>query len=138
LNSPIGSFQAATKAATKAPTKAATSGIAKASLLTLPSEIMLMIFSYLNPSPSVCLGLSSKLLYPLHRSLHGKVPLRKYSWSYAWCSDENLLHLLAQWMDSVDFIYHGRKMKFVHLKSLKKEERGLLLSEKGVRYLGWL
>jgi hypothetical protein len=47
-------------------------GIAKATLLTLPAELKLMIFSYLSPTASVCLGLSCKLLYTLHRLIYGK------------------------------------------------------------------
>jgi hypothetical protein len=51
-------------------------GVAKATLLTLPAELKLVIFSYLSLTASVCLGLSSKLWYTLHRSIDGKVPLR--------------------------------------------------------------
>lgn len=51
-------------------------GIAKATLVTLPAELKLVIFSYLSLTASVCLGLSSKLLYTLHHSIDGKVPLR--------------------------------------------------------------
>jgi hypothetical protein len=38
-------------------------------------------------------------------------------------------------MDSADFIFHWTKEKFVHVGSLKKEERGLLVRVKGMRYL---
>jgi hypothetical protein len=45
-------------------------------LLTLPPEIHLRIFKHLDRCSSTCLGLTSEVLYPLHFSLRGKVPLR--------------------------------------------------------------
>lgn len=41
----------------------------------LPPEIQLSIFDHLDPVASTCLGLSSKKLYPVHRSKHKKVGL---------------------------------------------------------------
>jgi hypothetical protein len=44
-------------------------------LTLLPSELLLKIFSHLDPGSSACLGLTCKRLYLLHRSLHGSVRL---------------------------------------------------------------
>jgi hypothetical protein len=41
----------------------------------LPAEIQFSIFDHLDPVASTCLGLSSKKLYPVHRSKHKKVSL---------------------------------------------------------------
>ncbi|KUJ19745.1 uncharacterized protein LY89DRAFT_779656 [Mollisia scopiformis] len=46
-----------------------------ATLVTLPPEILLLIFDYLNPAASTCLGLTCKKLYPVHRAIHGIVRL---------------------------------------------------------------
>jgi F-box-like len=45
------------------------------SLALLPSELLLKIFSDLDPVYSTCLGLTCKRLYVLHRELHGSVRL---------------------------------------------------------------
>jgi hypothetical protein len=122
----------------KETSKAAPNGVAKATILTLPLELKLMIFSYLCSSASVCLGLSSKLLYPLHRSLHGKMPLIN---THVWwgCRDcgANLIYFLGKWMDSANLVYRWEMGKFVKVVSLKKEEKRLLFKNKGVSVLGW-
>ena len=46
-----------------------------ASLPLLPSELLLKIFAHLDPGNSICLGLTCKRLYLIHRSLHGSVRL---------------------------------------------------------------
>ena len=63
----------------------------------LPPEIQLSIFDHLDPVTSTCLGLSSKKLYPLHRSTHKKVGL------YETSSDHHSLPLaiyLKNWAPS--------------------------------------
>ncbi|PMD47929.1 hypothetical protein L207DRAFT_561314 [Hyaloscypha variabilis F] len=45
---------------------------AKCFLLQLPTEILLAIFSFLDPVTSTCLGLTCTRLYAMHRSQHPK------------------------------------------------------------------
>ena len=44
-------------------------------LTDLPAELHLAIMDFLDPIDSVCLGLTAKHFYALHRRLHGAVPL---------------------------------------------------------------
>ena len=47
-------------------------------LTELPAEIHLKVFDLLDLNSSTCLGLTCKKLYPIHRALHGVVPLNPY------------------------------------------------------------
>ncbi|KKA28633.1 hypothetical protein TD95_001886 [Thielaviopsis punctulata] len=47
----------------------------RVSLLDLPTDIHFAIFDFLDPIDSVCFGLSSRVFYPIHRRLHGRVSL---------------------------------------------------------------
>jgi hypothetical protein len=42
-----------------------------------PDEVILLIFEKLHPVTSACFGLTCKKLYPIHRSLHGTVGLKR-------------------------------------------------------------
>lgn len=53
----------------------ATNKARKSKLVKNPPKIELMIFERLDPVSSTFLGLCSKLLYPIHGDLHGKVSL---------------------------------------------------------------
>jgi hypothetical protein len=122
----------------KETSKAAPNGVAEAATLTLPLGLKLMIFSYLCPTASICLGLSSKFFYPLHRSLNGKLPLfNTHVWWDCQGCGENLIYFLGKWMDSANLVYRWEMRKFVKVVSLKKEERRLLFKSKGVPVLGW-
>ena len=44
---------------------------------SLPSEILLQIFSHLDPVNSTCFGLASKRFYPIHCELHRSVKLTR-------------------------------------------------------------
>ena len=48
---------------------------ARLALLDLPAEIHYSIMDFLDPIDSVCLGLTNKHFYAIHRRLHGTVPL---------------------------------------------------------------
>ena len=41
----------------------------------LPAELHYVIFDFLDPIDSTCLGLTSKHFYNIHRRMHGKIPL---------------------------------------------------------------
>ncbi|KAL2162405.1 hypothetical protein VTH06DRAFT_7318 [Thermothelomyces fergusii] len=44
-------------------------------LMNLPAELHFVIFEFLDPIDSTCLGLTNKHFYAIHRRLHGTVPL---------------------------------------------------------------
>ncbi|AEO59246.1 hypothetical protein MYCTH_2315675 [Thermothelomyces thermophilus ATCC 42464] len=44
-------------------------------LMDLPPELHFVIFDFLDPIDSTCLGLTNKHFYAIHRRLHGTVPL---------------------------------------------------------------
>ncbi|KAN0121896.1 hypothetical protein V8E51_000222 [Hyaloscypha variabilis] len=54
------------------------------SLLDLPYDIIFEIFDYLHPIHSACLGLTCKAFYPIHWSLHPKIPLHTATLDYVW------------------------------------------------------
>ena len=47
----------------------------KPSFQTLPAELALKIFGYLNRCTSTSLGLTRKRFYALHKEFHGKVSI---------------------------------------------------------------
>ncbi|KAL5624771.1 hypothetical protein BROUX41_004831 [Berkeleyomyces rouxiae] len=47
----------------------------RVSLLDLPTDIHFAIFDFLDPIDSVCFGLSSRVFYPIHFRLNGRVSL---------------------------------------------------------------
>ncbi|KUJ10956.1 uncharacterized protein LY89DRAFT_723462 [Mollisia scopiformis] len=49
-----------------------------AAIISLPPEILLMIFDHLDPVSSTCLGVTCKNFYPIHRAIHGTVGLSAY------------------------------------------------------------
>ncbi|KAK4249725.1 hypothetical protein C7999DRAFT_39208 [Corynascus novoguineensis] len=44
-------------------------------LMDLPAELHFVVFDFLDPIDSTCLGLTNKHFYAIHRRLHGTVPL---------------------------------------------------------------
>lgn len=50
-------------------------GSTKPHITTLPPEVHLALFDYLDRTTSACLGLTCTTFYNLHRSLHGTVSL---------------------------------------------------------------
>lgn len=68
--------------------------------LALPSELLLKIFSHLDPGTSTCLGLTCKRLYVLHRSLHGSVRLEtRCHTARSLASGPKLYELLEEWYE---------------------------------------
>jgi hypothetical protein len=51
-------------------------GSTKCPVTSLPPELALAIFKLLDPITSTCLGLTCKAFYRIHKSIHGKVPLK--------------------------------------------------------------
>jgi hypothetical protein len=86
--------------------------ITKDMLTTISTEIQLMIFENLDRASSTCLGLASKHLYAIHKSIHGHVPLT------AWCmlppgryNGKHLFELIGEWMSPL--VFCRPQMKFV-------------------------
>ena len=70
-------------------------------LVTIPTELLLQIFKFLDAVPSGCLGLTCKRLYFLHKQIYRKVSLDSYSMHYPWWT---LGELLRQWAGP-DLVY---------------------------------
>jgi len=74
-------------------------------LSTLPDEIKLQVFEFLNQVDSACLGLSQKAFYGIHREIHGSVSLE------ASTTDEEgnvrRLHELLHWWVGPDLLFGG-------------------------------
>lgn len=89
-------------------------------LVTLPTEIHLLILHHLDLVSSTCLGLTCKKFYPIHRELHGSVELcpsgsgihpllqrRGTSWSIP------LSYFLREWAAPAGLIYDILTKKFI-------------------------
>ncbi|KAH8817057.1 hypothetical protein F5884DRAFT_778338 [Xylogone sp. PMI_703] len=83
----------------------------------LPPELKLNIFDNLDPVSSTCLGLSSKKLYPLHRSVHKNVGLYEQSQE----SRVPLAFKLRDWMPD-DYVLDWQSEKFVSRERLAELE----------------
>jgi hypothetical protein len=80
-------------------------------LVTLPLEIHLMIFGHLDRCSSTCLALTSKRLYPIHKSLRGtKIPLAAYCTLADNKTGKHLYKLIWDWMGE-DMFYDELTMK---------------------------
>jgi len=67
-------------------------------LALLPSELLLKIFSHLDPGNSTCLGLTCKRLYKLHRLLHGSVRLETRCYTaHSPAPGPKLYEMLEEW-----------------------------------------
>lgn len=90
----------------------------------LPNELKLNIMETLDPASSACLGLSSRNLYPLHRSVHNKVGLYEQSQG----SKVPLAFKLRDWVPK-DYALDWQSEKFVKrdrlaaLEAERKRER---------------
>lgn len=93
-------------------------------LTDLPNELKLNIFETLDRASSACLGLSSRKLYPLHRSVHKNVGLYEQSPD----SQVPLAFRLKDWMPK-DYALDWQSEKFVKrdrlagLEAERKRER---------------
>lgn len=76
----------------------------KATILTTPAELQLLILKSADRVTSTCLGLSCKAFYAMHWELHGKVPLATFSLlkftpnTTAKQHGNHLIELLGEWM----------------------------------------
>jgi hypothetical protein len=82
--------------------------------LALPPELHLKIFSFLDTTASVCLGVTCRYFYSLHVRLHGKIYLNFFD-------TPQLPSLLRDWMGS-DYAFYRKNFRFVH-RSLVEEMR---------------
>jgi hypothetical protein len=76
-----------------------------------PDEVILLIFEKLHPVTSTCLGLTCKKLYPIHRSLHGTVGLKRTVLG-TWQGSPHLGELLGRWV-GLELYYFEPLEKFV-------------------------
>jgi hypothetical protein len=92
-------------------------------LVTLPPEIHLIIFRYLDRCSSTCLALASKRLYPIHKSIRGtRIPLAAYCTLADNKTGKHLYKLIWDWMGE-DMFYDELDMKFC------TEERAVMKKE---------
>jgi hypothetical protein len=85
---------------------------AQPTFFTLPPELHLKIFKFLDPISSTCLGVCAKKFYAIHTSLNNSVPLLTYvALPITNGHGMHLFELLDSWMKPYDFCI--RKMKFV-------------------------
>jgi hypothetical protein len=95
--------------------------VTPATILNLPTEIHLEIFSHLNPGASACFGLTCKKFYSIHRSIHGTVSL--YTDNYSELAELDLrvywrLHnSLEDWVGPNSSFDHYKE-KFVTRKGI--------------------
>lgn len=71
----------------------------KAPIVNIPPKIKLMNLDLLDPISSTCLGLTTKVLYPIHKRLHGVLPLDKLlevSFWHGWVNYHSLGNLLFE------------------------------------------
>ena len=82
-------------------------------LLSISTELQLMIFKLLDPASSTCLGLTNKAFYQIHWGIHGKVSLSAYCMlppnQY---SGVHLWKLLEKWVGR-DMIVDWNQRKFL-------------------------
>jgi len=87
-------------------------------LLTLPPELRFQIFSFLDTTASVCLGVTCQYFYKLLRRLHGKIYLNFFD-------TPELPSLLKAWMGS-EYAFYRKNFRFVHqskVETMRNEER---------------
>jgi hypothetical protein len=87
----------------------------KSQLATLPTELHLKIFKYLPRISSACLGVTCKVLYRIHWSIHGRVQLEDED------DDANgrFPFLLQYWMTPLVLLCHAGTAKFVTVEKLR-------------------
>lgn len=99
----------------------------KSTLITLPNEVKLMIIQKLDIIDSTCLGLASKSFYPLHKAVHGFVPLlakrlywvvsrkNEHSPKIRYCKSWYLTTFIKEWMGSrgLELCVDGKKKRYV-------------------------
>ncbi|PMD23573.1 hypothetical protein NA56DRAFT_715998 [Hyaloscypha hepaticicola] len=78
---------------------------------SLPTEIQLKIIKNLDRVSSVCLGITNKKFYDIHKELHPKVPLiaaHLYT-----KGGMRLFGLLKEWMKEAGLLWSASELKFV-------------------------
>jgi hypothetical protein len=98
---------------------------AKATISSLPPELHLKIFTYLDRASSVCFSLTAKKLYPIHKELRGLVPLTACCVQAPSRSRGRFLFgLLKEWIKETGLVFSGAELKFITLekKSKMKED----------------
>jgi hypothetical protein len=75
-------------------------------LTTLPPELHLKIFSYLDSTTSICLGLTSKTFYQIHKSHHPSLFNHLISLSYYFFPFPGLDILLKEWYGKAGYKFH--------------------------------
>jgi hypothetical protein len=96
-------------------------------ILSLPAELLNAIFSLLDPVNSTCLGLTSKYLYPIHRSFQGTVSLDKWDPP---APAPPLARLIETWIGGgrpydggLEFVYSTFSNKFMYLEDIEATHR---------------
>jgi hypothetical protein len=87
-------------------------------LINLPAETQLMIFSYLHPVSSTCLGLTCKRFYTIHRKLYGTVRTSDLRFSVK----VELQHLLETWM-APKWVWSWLQKRYVKSDELAESDR---------------
>jgi hypothetical protein len=92
--------------------------MAATTISSLPTEIQLKIFKNLDRVSSVCLGITNKKLYTIHKDLHPKVPvIAAYLYPKGGI---RLFGLLKEWMKETGLFWSPSELKFVTLE--RREE----------------
>jgi len=82
-------------------------------LLTLSSELLLEICTYLDSIHSTCFGLTCKRIYILHKSCHCRVPLSAFTYTCPFRYEDSV----AQRAFTICYLYsHLLEWKPLHLK----------------------
>jgi len=98
----------------------------KIQLMSIPTDPHLDLFKQLSPITSACLGLTCKVFYGIHWSLHGKVGLEEEDEQ----SNSCLAFSLQSWIAPLVLSGHAGIPKFIPVEAVKlqreefpKEER---------------
>ncbi|KAE9375328.1 hypothetical protein N431DRAFT_531266 [Stipitochalara longipes BDJ] len=89
----------------------------KVTISSLPTELHIKIFNYLDRASSTCFGLTAKNYYPIHKDLRGIVPLTACCLQYpSRASSRILFGLLKEWMKGVGLDFSKSELKFLTLE----------------------
>jgi hypothetical protein len=75
-------------------------------LTSLPPELHLKIFSYLDTTTSICLGLTNKNFYLIHKSLHPSPFIHRIPLSWYFSPFPGIDILLKEWYGTAGYKFH--------------------------------
>jgi len=117
----------------------------------MPLDVIREIWDHLHPINSVCLGLTCKALYPIHMSLHPKVPLLTTTVDRIWSRwaaplSKRRKHILAglliEWASpliwSLEQVKKDGKWYITDSRFMTKERHRELKAQGKKRYRFWI